>query len=78
MSATTVKEMLTVEETVKVLVAFYKDCVGFWKREGKTDSVAKQMALQDIESLNTNPFEPNGDWLNQEAKHYFVEYIENL
>ena len=76
--AVATKRELTIQETVKVLLPFYEDCVKFWLREGKTKSVAVQMALQDIESLNTNPFEPNGDWLNQEAKFYFMEYIENL
>lgn len=76
--AVVTKRMLTVQETVKVLLPFYEDCVKFWLREGKTKSAAVQMALQDIESISTNPFEPNGDWLNQEAKHYFMEYIENL
>lgn len=76
--AVATKRMLTVQETVKVLLPFYEDCVKFWVREGKTQSAAIQMALQDIENISTNPFEPNGDWLNQEAKQYFIEYIENL
>lgn len=72
------KRMLTVQETVKVLLPFYEDCVKFWLREGKPKSVASDMAIADIERLNTNPFEPNGDWLNQEAKNYFIEYMENM
>lgn len=76
--AVATKRMLTVQETVKVLLPFYEDCVKFWLREGKVKPVAVEMALKDIESLNTNPFEPNGDWLNQEAKQAFMEYMENM
>lgn len=72
------KTMLTVEETVKVLVPFYSDCVAFWKREGYSEIDAKEKALYDIESLCCNPYEPNGAWINQEAKNCFIEFFENL
>ena len=83
---TKTKRELTVQETVKALLPFYEYCVKFWKREGKTNAVAVQMALKDIEGLSANPFEPNGeDWYCDEdclmpltEDCYIDDYIEYI
>lgn len=72
------KRMLNVRETVDVLVMFYRECVEHWKREGYPRTEAVRMAIEDIERLNTNPFEPDGDWLDKKAKLYFMECMANL
>jgi hypothetical protein len=72
------KRILNVRETVDVLTVFYRECVEFWKREGYPRTEAVRKAFEDIERLNTNPFEPDGDWLDQKAKLYFMECKANL
>ena len=72
------KQMMNVRETVDVLAVFYRECVEYWEREGYPRSEAVRMAIEDIERLNTNPFEPYGDWLDREAKLYFMDCMANL
>ena len=71
------KKVMTIKETMAVLFPFYDDCVKFWLREGKPHSEAVQLALTDIENLKTNPYEPNGDWLDQDSLDAFIEFMAN-
>ena len=72
------KQVMTIKETMAILFSFHDECVKYWLHEGKPHSEAMNLALQDIEGLSTNPYDPNGDWLDQEAKLHFMEYMANM
>ena len=63
-------------KTVEVLIAAYQDCERFWIREGKSQEEAKMLARKDIEGMTTNPFSPNGETLNEEARIGFIRAVE--
>lgn len=65
--------MLNYNDTMKVVISFYDDCVHFWKNEVKDDIKACEMALIDIENIKTNPYSPNGKELDTIAKQEFLE-----
>lgn len=66
--------MLNYDKTIDVLQAFYEDCRAFWVRECANTREAHKRAVEDVERLSTNPFSPNGELLNIEAKAEFVAY----
>lgn len=61
-------------QTIEVLQKFYTDCVKFWKRENA--QFPKLKAKNDIRNITTNPFEPNGEKLNEDAKADFLKMLE--
>lgn len=61
-------------ETLETLTDFYRDCVRFWMREGKSID----NALRDVENITTNPYSPNGELLDVEAKNDFIAYIKEV
>ncbi|MFS0815497.1 hypothetical protein ABC382_00815 [Lysinibacillus sp. 1P01SD] len=72
MSNTTV---LSTEKTNAILDKFFSSCKAFWEREKQNNSHyykeeidVTQNALHDISKLKNNPFSPNGNPLNMEAK----------
>lgn len=73
------EEILSCNETLKVLNAFYNECKTFWERELKQyDSEHQTMnnvvalALRDIKGIERNPNEPMGKLLDESTKHTFV------
>jgi hypothetical protein len=64
--------MLSKRETQLVLEQFFTDCVKFQKKDGKNEREAYMAAIQDIYSINHNPYSPQGEELNQEAKTEFL------
>ena len=68
--------MIDAKETEIILNQFFGECVVFWRHNGKTDRESFENALNDIKSINCNPYEPHGDLLDIETKQKFIEYIE--
>ena len=66
--------MIESKETEIILNQFFGECINFWKHNGKTGRESFENALNDIKSINRNPYEPHGDLLDVETKQKFIEY----
>lgn len=62
--------MLSYDKSYKLIEQFYYECLAFWKREGE-GAKAYDLAKLDVEAVLTNPFEPQGDYLDPQAKQDF-------
>jgi hypothetical protein len=60
--------MLSYNESIEVLAAFYKNCKQFWLSVGKDAMEANKLALRDVEHITKDPFSPNGDAIDPLAK----------
>lgn len=69
-------KVLSKRETELVMEQFFNDCLNFWKREGYDSRNAFEKALNDVRSLERDPFSPCGDKLDEEAKLKFIHYRE--
>ena len=67
------KDIISVQETITLLNSHYKECVTFWNREGKTRIESLEYAINDIRQIKTNPYSPDGDYLNKYAWLSFLE-----
>lgn len=65
--------MMDYKTTMTVLEHFYECCVAFWEGEGNDEYKAMDLALEDVKMVTCNPFFPNGEPLNLEAKAKFIE-----
>lgn len=66
--------MKTYTETLTILDQFYKDCYNHWKREGGYGYYSiEELALHDIELVQNDPYSPQGEPLDQQAKKDFIE-----
>ena len=67
--------MLNREETYKILVEFFEDCVRFWVLKGVKDyKEAFALAIKDVEGTKHNPYSPQGELLDVEARALFIKY----
>lgn len=64
--------MMNYVKTVEVLSRFHQECMRFWENEGKDT----RLAIKDIERLEHNPYSPNGQKLNPQAKEEFLKVIK--
>ena len=65
--------MLNRQETYKILAEFFNDCVKFWILSGVKDyREAFTLAIKDVEGITHNPYLPQGELLNTEAKTLFI------
>lgn len=67
--------MKTEKETLEVLNEFYKDCLAFWIKSGKSDEEAKALAIKDIQNIKNDPLVPKGLPLNEKAKQAFIAEV---
>lgn len=68
--------MVSKKDTMYLLERFFGKCFEFWVNEGKDDREAFELALGETKEINTNPFSPQGDRLDPEAKAKFIRYRE--
>ena len=68
--------MLSKHETLVIMEDFFRDCLGFWRRNVDDEREAFEKALYDVSHITTNPFSPHGDKLDEEAKTQFIKYRE--
>lgn len=64
--------MMDYKKTFNVLEVLYDSCLEFWLGEGKDDLMAHLLAIKDVDLVTHNPFSPNGEELDPEAKAEFV------
>lgn len=60
----------------ELLTKFFADCFKFWLKEGNDAETAKDLALQDVKNLTTNPYDPYGEELDAELKGIVIEVLE--
>lgn len=63
------------EKQIEMLEEHYRQCLAFWKREKLHGIAAQAMALNDIVRTRHNPFVPQGERLDDEARRKVVEKI---
>lgn len=68
--------MLSKKETELTLEHFFNDCLNFWKRQGHDERKAFECALEDVRNIQTDPFSPCGDKLDEETQLKFIHYRE--
>ncbi|WP_289764512.1 hypothetical protein [uncultured Duncaniella sp.] len=52
---------MTEDNQRKILDNHYKGCLDFWKRQGKDEITAMELALRELEKVTTNPLSPHGE-----------------
>lgn len=52
---------MTEEDQRTILDSHYKGCLDFWKRQGKDEITAMELALSELGKVTTNPFSPRGE-----------------
>ena len=70
--------MVNAKETKELLTRFAWDCYEFWANELGTDDDIKvwPRAIKDVEGVNHNPFTPQGDVLDADAKAEFINQLK--
>ena len=68
--------MLSKHETLVIMDDFFRDCLGFWRRNVDDEREAFKKALNDVRDITTNPFSPHGDTLDAEAKEKYIKNRE--
>lgn len=69
--------MINALETKRLLKEFAWECYEFWGNELETDDDSRvwQAVIADLALTDNDPFSPQGDLLDTEAKQ---EFIKNL
>jgi hypothetical protein len=66
--------MLPYKTSYDILNRFYEDCLRFWQREGGyKDYSVKELALQDVSRAENDPYSPQGEPLDKQAKQDFLK-----
>lgn len=47
-----------------ILAGHYEACLDFWKRQGKDEIAAMELALRELGNVTTNPLSPRGEPLD--------------
>lgn len=68
--------MLNHDQTYSILGEFFNACLKFWWSAGKDQRTAWEWAIRDIEGITTDPYSPQGELLDTEAKDLFIKYRE--
>lgn len=66
--------MLGIMESRTILEQFFKECLNFWRKEGRGERMAYKLAIKDVEGLKKDPYSPNGMEIDEEVKQIFVKY----
>lgn len=69
--------MLNAKETKKLLKEFSWSCYEFWANELETDNDKEVWpnVIKDLEDTNHDPFSPQGELLDAEAKAEFMKEL---
>lgn len=68
------ENIMTEEETNRVVARFWVECLNFWKGENATDPYEK--AAMDVGNLSCDPFNPNGKKLHEETLKSIVDNLK--
>lgn len=70
--------MINAQETKRLLKEFAWECYEFHANDLRTDDDAKvwPKVIIDLEATNNDPFSPQGELLDVEAKKDFIEQLK--
>lgn len=70
--------MMNAKETKKLLKEFAWECYEFWANELNIDDDREVWlkAIKDVEGVTHNPFSPQGELLDAEAKAEFIQQLK--
>ena len=70
--------MLSSKETKKLLKGFTWECYEFWSNELDTDDDKEVWpnVIKDLEATDNDPFSPQGELLDAEAKAEFMKELK--
>lgn len=70
--------MLNAKETKKLLKEMAWECYEFWANELETDNDKEVWpnVIKDLEGTNHDPFSPQGELLDAEAKAEFMKELK--
>ena len=70
--------MLNKKETKRLLKEFAWSCYEFWANELNTDDDKEvwPKVIRDLECTNHNPFSPQGEELDKDAKAEFIKQLK--
>ena len=70
--------MLNKKETKRLLKEFAWSCYEFWANELNTDDDKEVWpnVIKDLEATNNDPFNPQGELLDAEAKAEFIKQLK--
>lgn len=70
--------MINVRETKRLLKEFAWECYEFHANDLRTDDDSKvwSRVIVDLEATDNDPFSPQGDLLDVEAKKDFIEQLK--
>ena len=70
--------MLNKKETKRLLKEFAWSCYEFWSNELNTDDDKEvwPKVIRDLECTNHNPFNPQGEELDKDAKAEFIKELK--
>ena len=55
---------MTEDNQRTILDNHYESCLNFWKKQGKDEIMAKELALCELRRVKTNPLSPRGEPFN--------------
>ncbi len=55
---------MTEDKQRTILDSHYEGCLDFWKRQGKDEIAAMELALRELGKVTTNPLSPRGEPLD--------------
>jgi hypothetical protein len=70
--------MINAKETKRLLKEFTWECYEFWGNELETedDALVWPKVIMDLEVTNNDPFSPQGELLDAEAKAEFIRDLK--
>lgn len=60
------------KKTWDILNEYYNDCLNFWEKQLNNSESPEIYALKDVESIQRNPFSPNGEKLDTITKEKWI------
>ena len=70
--------MINAQETKRLLKEFSWDCYEFHANDLRTDDDSKvwPLVIKDLEATDNDPFSPQGELFDSEAKKDFIEQLK--
>ncbi len=55
---------MTDRQQKEILERYFTNCLGFWRRQGKNEEDARNLALNELRQVKSNPFTPRIQHMN--------------
>ncbi len=57
---------MTDRQQKEILERYFTNCLGFWRRQGKNEEDARNLALNELRQVKSNPFTPRLQPMNSD------------